>query len=222
MGEVGAGYKGLRTRVTELVTVADPAALESIAPATPEWRVRDVLAHLVGVTADVLAGNIEGAATDPWTAAQVDARRSLPVSDLLAEWEAAGPAFDTMLDELPFELVGQAMFDAATHEHDVRNALGRPGARDSDAVAFAWQWFVLARPRGGAPTLQFVTETGEETSGAGDPVARIEAPRFELVRAVTGRRTAAEISAFGWDIEPKPELMLAASFFTLPTESLNE
>ena len=34
----------------------------------------------------------------------------------------------------------QLVTDAATHEHDIRGALGRPGARDSDAVEIAFQY----------------------------------------------------------------------------------
>ena len=47
-------YREVRERTSALVRdTAPPEAMEQVAPATPEWRVRDVLAHLVGVTADV-------------------------------------------------------------------------------------------------------------------------------------------------------------------------
>jgi len=222
MGEVPAAYRGLRERVTALVRAAPPEALDRVAPATPQWRVRDVLAHLVGVPADVLAGRLDGVATDGWTAAQVDARRGASAADMLAEWEECGPQIEAVFEQVPFEVIGQAMYDAVTHEHDVRHALRTPGARDSDALALAWRWYLAARTRGGAPALTFVTEAGEEPSGHGDPVATIEAPRFELFRAATGRRTAAEIAAYGWDREPDPRLLLAAYFFTIRTESLGE
>ena len=57
-------YKALRGRVREVVEGSDPAALDAIVPATPEWRARDVLAHLVGVTDDVVNGRMDGIATD--------------------------------------------------------------------------------------------------------------------------------------------------------------
>ena len=85
-----------------------------------------------------------------------------------------------------------------------------------------WEWILDARTRGGVHRLCFVTEAGEEMSGTGDLVARIEAPRFELFRAVSGRRTAAEIEQYRWDIEPKPELVLGADIFTLRAEPLGE
>ena len=220
---VGPAYAGVRARVTEIVRGAGPAALEAISPATPEWRIRDVFAHLVGVPADVLAGKLDGVATDAWTRAQVDARRDASVDDMLAEWAETGPQFEAALAGVPFEISGQALFDAMTHEHDIRAALGVPGGRDSDAVDLAWEWILGARTRGGAPTLCYVTENRKDVSGVGDVVATVEAPRFELLRAVTGRRTAAEIEGYGWDPEPRLDLILgSADLFTLRATPLGE
>ena len=61
-------YRALRERVSELVRAADPTALDAVAPATPEWRVRDVFAHMVGVNSDIVSGTLAGVGTDPWTA----------------------------------------------------------------------------------------------------------------------------------------------------------
>ncbi len=215
-------YEALRARVREVVESATADRLDAVVPATPEWRAHDVLAHLVGVTSDVVQGRREGIASDPWTQAQVDARAASPTADVLAEWEELGPQFEALLAAAPAEIAGQALFDAATHEHDLRNALGAHGARDSDALDSGWQWLLDARTRGGAPAICFVIENGEQVSGVGDLAARVEAPRFELFRAVSGRRTAGEIESYGWDREPDPELLLGGPIFTLRTESLGE
>jgi hypothetical protein len=217
-----AAYEALRGRVREVVEGTDRATLEAVVPATPAWRAHDVLAHLVGVTNDVVNGRLDGVASDSWTAAQVDARAALGTADLLAEWDDVGPRFENLLAAAPAEIAGQALFDGATHEHDLRNALGAPGARDSDAIEVGWEWLLDARTRGGAPALCFVVEGGEQMSGAGDLVARIGAPRFELFRAVAGRRTAAEITAYEWSCAPEPALLLAADFFSLSKSSLGE
>jgi uncharacterized protein (TIGR03083 family) len=222
MAEVTEAYRGVRIRVSEIVAAADPAALDRWAPATPEWRVRDILSHMVGVGADVIAGRLDGVATEPWTAAQVDARRDHDVATLLDEWSETGAKFEAMLGDAPFEIAGQALFDAVTHEHDIRNALAAPGARDSDALRLAWQWIVEARGRGGAPALRYITEDSDDVSGTGAVEATIEAPRFELVRAVTGRRTAAEVAAYRWDPEVRVDLVLGAEMFTMREKSLGE
>jgi uncharacterized protein (TIGR03083 family) len=220
---VGVAYGGVRARVTEIMRAADPAALDAIALATPEWRVRDVLAHLVGVSADAVAGNLDGVATEPWTRAQVDARRDASIDDMLAEWAEIGSLFEAALADVPFEMSGQALFDAVTHEHDIRAALGVPGARDADAVGIAWGWILGARTRGNAPCICYVTEDGKDVSGVGDIVATVEAPRFEIVRAVTGRRTTEEITRYGWDPEPRVDLILGNNdLFTLRETPLGE
>jgi uncharacterized protein (TIGR03083 family) len=184
--------------------------------------VHDVLSHLVGVTADVVDGRLDGIATDPWTAAQVDARRSCTVEQLLAEWEQHAAQFEALLDAAPPDIAGQALFDAVTHEHDIRRALRSPGARDSDAVDIAWDWFVGARSRSGAAAIRYVLESGEVIAGVGEPVVTVEATRFELLRAAVGRRSLAEVERYRWDPEPNPALLIAAPIFRMRDEPLDE
>lgn len=215
-------YRDLRTRVHALVESLDDSALEVSAPATPRWRAHDVLSHLVGVTEDVVNGRLDGLASDEWTQAQVDRRRAASAADLLAEWEEFGPRFEAMLGGAPAEIAGQALFDAGTHEHDLRNALGVTGARDSEAISVGWDWIIDVRTRANAPAIRFVVEEGEAVSGVGDVVARVEAPRFELFRAVSGRRTAQEIGRYAWDREPDASLLLVADFFSIPEHSIGE
>jgi uncharacterized protein (TIGR03083 family) len=218
-----AAYEVLRARVREVVTSAGEAALAGPSPATPSWRVRDVLAHLVGVTDDAVHGRLEGVATDSWTQAQVEARRGATAAEMLDEWDRLGQAFGELLAVLPDAVAGQALFDAVTHEHDVRHALRSPGARDSDAFGIAWHWFLAARTVTGLPTVRLVTEHGPEVMGEGEPVATVTASRFELFRAATGRRSAGEIERYGWDPAPRPDLLIASSdVFTLRSEPLGE
>lgn len=215
-------YREIRGRVRAFVESVDPSTLDSVVAATPTWRVHDVLAHMVGVTDDVINGRLDGVASDPWTQAQVDARRDASLAEMLAEWDEKSPQFEGLLRSAPAEIAGQAIFDAATHEHDLRAALGSVGARDSDAIAVGWDWILGARTRSGAPAICFVAESDEQTSGVGEAVARVEAPRFELFRAVSGRRTAAEIAQYRWDRDPDPELLLASEIFSMPERSIGE
>ena len=102
-------------------------AIDRRAPATPEWRVHDLLAHLSGVAADIVQGNLAGVATDPWTAKQVEARRDWTLEQLLGAWDEDGSAVDATIDGLPPGTFGQLLFDTWTHEQDLRGALGVPG-----------------------------------------------------------------------------------------------
>ena len=214
-------YRELRLRVTELMQDNGSASARTV-PATPEWTVHDLLAHFVGVSDDVVHGRMEGVASDAWTAKQVERRCDQSLEELLEEWDEHAPAFEALLADGPATITGQALFDASTHEHDLRHALGMPGARDSDAVAFGWTWALDVRDASGAPAIRYDIEIESRVAGVGEPEVAVRAPRFEFVRAMTGRRTAAEISAFEWSCEPRPELLVVAPLFHMRAESLGE
>jgi uncharacterized protein (TIGR03083 family) len=206
-----AAYRGVRARVAEAVAGADRAAR---CPLTPEWTVGDTLAHLVGVATDVAAGNLEGVATDPWTAAQVAARTGRSIGELLAEWEESGPQFDELMFQVPIAVSGQAIFDAVTHEHDIRHALGAPGAHDSDAIGLAAGWIAVAgtaRKADVTPAIEIDYGSEAVQWGTGDVAAKVALTPFEFVRISSGRRSEAQIVAAGY---PSVELALAAEIFS--------
>ena len=202
-------YRGVQRRMIELLAQMDADDADALVPATPEWRVRDLLAHVVGVTADVAAGRLEGAGSDPWTAVQVEQRQGRTIDELLEEWQSVRPDFEAaMLAADPVQ-AAQAVFDAATHEHDLRGALQQPGARDSDAVDVGWGWAtaIVAQLRDGyeAGAIRFSTEHGDEVVGSGEPTAAVRAERFELWRAMTGRRSHDQVRGWAWEGEPEVE-----------------
>ena len=83
---VAEHYNSGRHVLTELGLGLDPAQAATPVPACPGWTVKDVYAHLAGVAADVLAGNLEGVATPPWTARHVADRADQSLTQILAEW----------------------------------------------------------------------------------------------------------------------------------------
>src|SRR3954468_16381042 len=182
MGPNGVLYRDGRDRFIEVVRDADPAT-----PVTtcPTWTVKDVLAHVAGIPADILAGRLDGVATDPWTAAQVEARREASVADIAEEWQQSGAQVDEMVDS--FGPTGaQLLFDLTTHELDVRAALGAPLPEDLEVYDVALD-FVMANLLADAP-LRFVAG-GRTWTGDVDPVATVTTSKRELLRMVSGRRT---------------------------------
>jgi uncharacterized protein (TIGR03083 family) len=217
-------YGELRDRVTALVR-RHPDDVDAVAPATPEWRVRDVLSHMAGVCDDVVNGNLDGVATDPWTAAQVDKRRDWTVDQILEEWAAHGPAIAQTMTDFPISEFGQMVFDAVIHEHDIRGAFREPGARDSSAIATAFDWGTdaLAAAHAGNPgAFTFVTEAGSKTVGEGDQIFTLHISRFEFIRAMTGRRSVDQMRALRWEGEPKLEWFGQPPLFHPPAEDLIE
>jgi uncharacterized protein (TIGR03083 family) len=210
MSELGAVYAGCRERITEMVRPLGSQAAQTAVPACPDWSVQDLVAHVVGSADDVLAGRLDGAPGEAWTAAQVEARRGRPIADLLAEWEAREPTILEMIDAerhrgpLHFRLEDAAISDAVSHEHDIRGALRQPGARDSDAVAFGVAFYARNRVDMAAMhgvSLRVRVTDGREFGDA-DAAVTVTGEPFELLRALAGRRSAAQLRKLAWTGDP--------------------
>jgi uncharacterized protein (TIGR03083 family) len=205
---VGTAYTGCRQRIGALVEGLDAAREAAAVPTCPAWTVHDVVAHVAGVVDDALAGRLDGVATEPWTAAQVDARRGRPVREIVAEWNEAAPAFEGLLDQIG-PSGRQAVLDVVTHEHDIRTALGAAGFRDSDAVDVGLSFVA---PRFVEVTAERGLSVGVEAAmgarwGVEDAPLVLSGAPFELVRALTGRRSVDQLRALDWrgDCEPAIE-----------------
>ncbi|HQY15291.1 MAG: maleylpyruvate isomerase family mycothiol-dependent enzyme [Acidimicrobiaceae bacterium] len=189
--DLGALYRSARGRISALC-VADGVDPDLIVPATPEWTVHDVVAHLSGIAVDASSGNMDGAPGDQWTAAQVlrGAGRSVP--EMLAEWQQTGPMIEGFLSTPDGASASAAVMDIHTHEADLRHALGQPVAIPSDFLEWA----------GGAMRESFAGQCAE----AGLAAVELSASDFEWFRGRLGRRTPAEVSAYAWSADPGPYL----------------
>lgn len=221
-----AVYRETRERITAMLDRCSEAEAGRPVPACPDWTIKDVAAHLTGIVADILAGRIDGVATDPWTEAQVGARRDRGLAEVVAEWREIAPALEAQLG--PGGAPAQMIFDEVTHEQDLRGALQEPGARDSAAVGigldFVASSFVGSLAERGLGPLRIAADRGPvRMVGEGAPAATLRASEFELLRAISGRRTVDEIAALGWDTDPSPWLpAFTWGPFSLPAESLGE
>jgi uncharacterized protein (TIGR03083 family) len=185
----GASYRDARLRITELVD--DEVAAVPV-PATPGWDVHDVVAHLAGIVEDAVTGNMEGVTTDPWTAAQVERGRTKTVRELVEQWDAGAPLVEAVLTSSEGAEHFRAVLDVHCHEADLRHALGHPPVLP-DAF-LDWAAAVL------------LDGFGDAVAEAGLPPVTVEATRFEVFRGRLGRRTPAEVAAYGWSADPGPYL----------------
>ena len=207
-------YRSIRLRVTDLVGNLPDDVLDRQAPATPAWRVRDIVAHLAGGTADIVAGNLEDVASDAWTQAQVDARIDVPLVEVLEEWERCSGTVEPTIEDFPPIMRMMLITDALTHEHDIHGAIGTEGDRASEAVAFAFHGVsrAIGAQRGDGGALHIVHDGGHAVVGDGGPTATVRTSRFEIVRAGVGRRSYEQIAAWDWDGEPLVESLVLGRF----------
>jgi uncharacterized protein (TIGR03083 family) len=198
-------YQETRERIVALVSGLDETAWSIRVAACPGWSVRDLVAHLTAVAEDWASGRLVGAPTDEQTAAQIVRFGGGDAAQILAAWTTAAAQLGQMA-----ETAGLAppLGDITCHEHDIRAALGRPGARDSAAV-----WNIsdqlLAALHTPVP-LRVTVEDAEYRSGPDASAERAEillsTSRFDALRWRTGRRSRAQLAAMDWSGDPAPVL----------------
>lgn len=209
-------------RVCTLVERLDADALAATVPACPDWAVRDLLSHMVGLGADVLAGDEPDDHNSAWTQRQVEARRDRSAADLLAEWRGlADPLMAWMREH-----GSRPLNDVVIHEQDLRGAVGVVGGRDSDGLRIVRDRMAgrFAAGVGELPPVALVS--GEWTwcsqGEVGDAVVVVEADAFDLARALTSRRTADQLRSWTRRGDVAPYLDAFARLGPLPTAPLPE
>jgi uncharacterized protein (TIGR03083 family) len=196
-------YLDAKDRIAALVTGLDDTGLNTGVAACPDWSVRDVVAHLTAVAEDWGQGLLTGPPSDDQTAARIACFGGMNIDEILADWTVAAMRLDRMAETDGIE---PPVGDVACHEHDVRGALGRPGARDSGAVRYTADR-LLANLRTPVP-LRISVEDAEYRSGPDHRGAEIElhTTRFEALRWRTGRRSREQMRAMDWSSDPAPVL----------------
>jgi uncharacterized protein (TIGR03083 family) len=198
---VAEHYNRGRHVLTELSLDLTPEQAATPVPACPGWTVKDVYAHLAGVAADMLAGNLEGVATPPWTAKHVADRADRSLSEIVLEWSQTGPRVDEALRAIGDVGTERIVSDIWSHEQDVRGALSKPGSRDVPRLSFAvdhgLKRFSADWPDH-LPTVEVTSESGRWVLGTGEPEVRLATSDYEIGRALIGRRSRTQYLALDW------------------------
>jgi uncharacterized protein (TIGR03083 family) len=196
-GDIEARYLFAQRSFAEMARDLSDDDWATPMPCTPEWTVRDALSHVAGIPDDALAGRMEGAPGEAWTAAQIDRNRSLTVDELLDRWDAQAPAFAVLIQQLG---EGRPPFDCHTHEHDVRQALGRPGDRSSPIIEAMAVDLATIADCPVALTVELVdgrvVRSGPAESTGAVVLTGITA--FDVLRSRPGRRSREQVRAWDW------------------------
>jgi uncharacterized protein (TIGR03083 family) len=135
--ELAGAMRDERTRLVSYLESIPEAAWDK-ASLCEGWTVRDLVSHLIGNAADMVAQNFEGAGSPEYNQRQIDERAHRSPAELLAEWAEQGPAFEALIESLDdtfwntpyldFGTVGEALQrfveDIWVHAQDIRIPLG--------------------------------------------------------------------------------------------------
>ncbi|TCO54403.1 maleylpyruvate isomerase family mycothiol-dependent enzyme [Actinocrispum wychmicini] len=196
-------YRRVRDNLTGLV--AEIPGLDRVrVPACPQWTVRDVLAHVVGISHKVATRSGQAGAPPPFPG--VDAEPD----ELVRTWHAVSEPVDRVLRDQPDLRAHIMVMDALTHELDIRYALGLPVPDEHAAVCGAMELLVIGFTRGirerGLHALRIETSGAKWIAGDGEPAGSVSADRYDLYRSLAGRRTPAQIAELTWSGPPGPWL----------------
>ncbi len=178
-----------------------------VVPATPNWTVHDVIAHLAGISEDATSGNMAGAPGEEWTAAHIARGAGRSIAELIAQWSELAPMMEAFFSSPAGANSLAGVFDVHCHEADLRNALGLP----VDVPADFLEWV------GDGMRAGFEGAVAE----AGLPPVELDISPFEWFRGRLGRRTEDEVRAYPWPVDADPYLDAFFIFGRAP-QSLGE
>lgn len=194
-----------QARVIELVAGVSEGQAGTIVPACPAWTVQNLLAHMIGLDADVLADNEADDHNETWTQQQVDDRADHSIAQLLDEWrDMTDPMQQWMRENDP-----RPMGDVVIHEQDLRGALQQPGARDTAANASLFDTMAgICEAKATGKELEPLRLEGESyVYGPPNAQVVVRASDFDLLRLVLSRRSAGQLRSWvtQGDVEPYVE-----------------
>lgn len=213
-------YRAVRDRMCAIALDLDADGLATTVPSCPEWTVHDLLVHNLALPAAIGAGDLPDGDLQAWLDSLLEKRRGQPVAELVAEWGTLDEVVGGVLSATPVLLD-----DLATHEHDLRAAVGRPdhAALEADLVLPA-ALHTLLDGLVAADVGAIVIEAPEGTwvSHDAEPGWTIRTSAWEAFRAVGSRRTADELRLLPAAGDVEAFIPLLDAHLPLPRTSLRE
>jgi uncharacterized protein (TIGR03083 family) len=171
----GQLYRDNVEALSKLAADLTAEQLSTRVPATPEWDVHDVLAHLAGGGQDVLSDRMDDAPSPAWTERHVQERSARSADELVSELTANVEALVARIGPDNSAIV----FDVAVHHADLHEALGHGRVPE--------------------PLWHPVLEAIQRVYGDAAPTLRDQVDDYELFRAVFSRRSTSQLDAWGLD-----------------------
>lgn len=203
-------YRLARLRMTDLIHEQTTDVADLPVPTCPDWTVHDLVAHVAGIATSIVKGNPPGGDSQAWVDTLVEERRDHTLEDLLGEWSLYGPPFEEMAAATR-KLAVPLSYDTVVHEHDLRHAIGRPGARDTSGVLAAMEvgvWLMSNDlDRRGFGRVAFRAGGRDWLCGSGETRLSLDLdaenlavpPIWELLRLTGSRRSLQQVTRLSWN-----------------------
>jgi hypothetical protein len=98
--------------------------------------------------------------------------------------------------------------DLAVHQQDIFGTLGIKKERESAQVKIGLAGYIgtmdFRLKDAGSPAMRFAAGEKSWVAGDGEPAATVRSNRFELFRAMSGRRNPGQIRSYDWTGDPEP------------------
>lgn len=215
-GVVVAAYSSTREQLIEQLTALDDlSTIEAMmVPSCPEWSVKEVVAHVSGLVADVLAGVAGPLGTDENTSRQVSTRSSSSLVEVCEEWAGNSAAIAAVFADAPMRGFGLTA-DLAVHVHDLAEMLDGIDVPAVETTLLGCQRYVPLLQERAADTLDLalaVSLEGEQwPTIAGRSPLRMTGTQVDFLRSVTGRRTRSQTEA-AFAFQGDPSALLDRAF----------
>ncbi len=170
MTDWGQLYRDHVEAIGSLTSGLTDEQLATPVPATPEWSVHEVLAHLAGGASDALTDRMDGAPSAEWTERHVGERRDLSAADILTELRGHQDGIAASVVDNPRPAF---VWNIAVHHADLHEALGLP----------------VLPERFWMPVADALADRVPEPARA--------VPPYELFRAFFSRRSRSQMQAWG-------------------------
>ncbi len=181
--------------------------------ACPAWSVKDIYAHLAGISTDIVNDNTEGAATPEWADGHVAARAEDGLEAILDEWTIAGAQVSETMEHFGSAFPFQLFLDQWTHAWDIRSALGPEAAAEPDTSTFdhylddLLDTIAKSAVERGVACLTYQVAGRRRDAGVGEPVGTLALSSFEFARACMGRRSRNQLVAWPWPVAPSDDFV---------------
>lgn len=203
-------WSALAARVASLLDDAEAVAtLRTPVPAAgPEIRLGQLVGHMVASLRRLRETGSAGShlRCDPQSILSDVPGIDGTLGELCELWRAEVAAVTEPVRHAPNAAVTELICEDVMHEHDLRMALDRAGARDSDAIKVALDALSAQLSQrvveAGLTALRVTVEQWGTVVGAGPTYDCVVADRFELVRGMAGRRSASEMARWNWSADP--------------------